>query len=1047
MPPPSPLNPALEIATYEKNILISSPGPTMPSAESLVVSHEWLRIRAVAGLKQEDLPFDLSERMLDFVVSAHSYQGWFGFMVLGTPEGVEIYVSLADADTARRNLQAMFPGIRVSTALSSLPSRLGACFVSTGMVSGVPSRKQKKDAQQEHSSKPVSSDFAPLDRMIRGMRDSSWVFIVKGYALTSQLIAKEREELLDKIASLTSITRGQIQHSEQKTKTQTKSESASRSETYSGEIVNRHAEYAVELLEHELKRVETYSAMGKWQVAVYYGASRPKDSARLAALVKGIFSGPDSRPSPIRTHSSIPGALARPETDFQTYLTSEEVALMVQLPKEEVPGYAINDLARFDVDMTPTSKTALDLGVVSWEQNPSSAHYRLEPDQLARHGVVFGVTGSGKTTSVLGILYQLRQLAVPVPFLVVEPAKTEYRALLGPVHSERAKGPMPDLQVYTLGKDTISPFRLNPFEFDTSDTPGDSALLSHIDFLKAVFNAAFILYAPMPYVLETALHEVYRDKGWNFATGMNVRITNPDDWQRRNQYPIFPTLTDLYHKVEQVTRRLGYDSKIEQDVVAGLKARIGAMRLGSKGLMLDTPRGIPMEQLLSKPVVIELENIGNDDEKTFLMGLILARLYGYRRLQASEGRLPKGLQHVLVIEEAHRLLKNINVQVDTESANLRAQAVETFVNMLSEVRHYGEGVLVAEQIPVKLTPDVIKNTNLKIIHRMLAQDDREVLGTAMNMDESQIRALATLMPGQAVIYAEGEDHPLLVKIDDFKQDHHLETPRDQDIPALARRYTSLTACQVVPDFNSFGVRAIHFAGPDPTIYQSALEYINQPDFEKIWANIIFRTIFSRSTLPDALQNLRQQIAAHPGQLTAGQYNETLSMLIILGSALALERRGAQNSWSFSSVDAMRIMLTNGLLKIIRMNDLKMSAAELDRFTRNYENGLKREWGPYPGCKNCSAICVYHTEVVRLISPIEIGHFEQILSNNYSSQEAQYAVIQNLLVGIVKQWLGSNNKENEEIGYCLGLTVAELTGLNQYEQTMFAERLLAAFARK
>ena len=174
--------------------------------------------------------------------------------------------------------------------------------------------------------------------------------------------------------------------------------------------------------------------------------------------------------------------------------------------------------------------------------------------------------------------------------------------------------------------------------------------------------------------------------------------------------------------------------------------------------MLDTARGIPMGQLLSYPTILEMENIGGDDEKTFLMGLLLAKLYEYRRLQAASGKLTGGLQHLIIFEEAHRLLKNTETQVDTESSNMRSQAIEVFTNMLSEVRAYGQGVLIAEQIPSKLAPDVLKNTNLKIAHRLIAQDDRQSVGQTMNLNTDQVTHLGILSPGMAAVYAEGADH-------------------------------------------------------------------------------------------------------------------------------------------------------------------------------------------------------------------------------------------------------------------------------------------------
>src|SRR5262249_5502503 len=122
-----------------------------------------------------------------------------------------------------------------------------------------------------------------------------------------------------------------------------------------------------------------------------------------------------------------------------------------------------------------------------------------------------------------------------------------------------------------------------------------------------------------------------------------------------------------------------------------------------------------------------------------------------------------GLVHVLVLEEAHRLLANVPPRSSPEEANPRGKAVEAFANLLAEVRAYGQGVVIAEPVPVQLAPDVIKNTNLKIAHRIVAEDDRSVLAGSMAMNESQSVALATLEPRQAVIFSGGDDAPLMVR--------------------------------------------------------------------------------------------------------------------------------------------------------------------------------------------------------------------------------------------------------------------------------------------
>ena len=82
------------------------------------------------------------------------------------------------------------------------------------------------------------------------------------------------------------------------------------------------------------------------------------------------------------------------------------------------------------------------------------------------------------------------------------------------------------------------------------------------------------------------------------------------------------------------------------------------------------------------------------------------------------------------------------------------------------MRAYGEGLIIAEQIPSKLTPDVIKNTAVKIVHRLPAQDDRDSVGATMNLDQAQSRYVVTLEPGCGAVFADRMDRPMLVRIPD-----------------------------------------------------------------------------------------------------------------------------------------------------------------------------------------------------------------------------------------------------------------------------------------
>lgn len=1015
-----------EIAVYERHSLESA-SPDNPSIQKLLKPHQFVRISGMGNFWKDQQDVNYLQHVVDFVIGAHSHQDYFTFILSGSATQLDLFVSIKKPPVAANLLKSAFPDIQIDERRTvDIGVIIQERMKNLGMLSGIPSQKSGVDGKTSQA----PQDFFQLERLIRGMQPYSWAYIVQAYARPFKGLVADRQKLLDKIASLASQARGQVQQTTQRTNRV--------SEVTGGELVNRQAEYAVKVLERELERLEVSQATGRWQVAVYFGTERSTETPHLAALLSGIFSGRNSNPDPLRYHLCQTGG-GRPE-QFHTYLTSEEVALLVQPPREEMPGYAISAPSTFDVDFQPVPEPAIALGSILWRGETTGNRYSISLNDLTRHAAVLGVTGSGKTTTVLSMLYHLKNARTSIPFMVIEPAKTEYRALLGDIINNTARGPIPDIEIYSLGSDNIAPFRFNPFEFDLPDQLGAVPLLSHIDYLKAVFNAAFILYAPMPYVLETALHEIYEDKGWNLATETNVRL-NTDDWKLRDQFPIFPTLTDLYNKVELVTQSLGYESRIEQDVIAGLKARIGALCMGAKGLMLDTPRGMPLANLLQKPVILELENIGNDDEKTFLIGLVLARLYGYRRLQEKEGKLDRSLKHVLVIEEAHRILKNVNTQVDTESSNLRAQAVETFVNMLSEVRHYGQCVIVAEQIPSKLTPDVIKNTNLKICHRLLAEDDRRMLGTTMNMDDAQIKQLAILQPGEAAVYAAGDDHPLLIKADDFKGKSGFQSPPTSKIPSFVERYTSLSSYIATPDFATFGLRIGQFGGPDPIVFQTARKHLNFRDSSRVWAAIIARTIFARNTLPEAIQNLRQRFSSSPGQLSASQFNEAVLMYIVLGTAQALEARGQEHNWSFSDTESMRLALTSGLIKLARLNDLKACAADLDRFVRLYEFALKRGFGPHPGCRSCQSICLYRSETRRLLTNIDLGHMQDILATP-KEKGTMYDELKEYAREMVQQWLGAEREDLSDVGYCSILVAVPSMGLTEYEQATLARKMAA-----
>jgi hypothetical protein len=363
---------------------------------------------------------------------------------------------------------------------------------------------------------------------------------------------------------------------------------------------------------------------------------------------------------------------------------------------------------------------------------------------LSRHVLVAGTSGSGKTTTCMQILSQLWQNGVP--FLVIEPTKTEYRTLL-----ESPLGQQ--LRIFTLGDETTSAFRLNPLEI----LPG-VRVESHISYLRVCLEAALPSFGILPSLIEESLHTVYLNRGWSLTDRGSVQENRA-----------MPTLGELYFEIVRAAEGRGWTEKTTQDIRAAAAGRIGSLLRGSKGRMLNTQRSFPFSLVMSQPTVLELNSL-NDDEKALVMLFLLTSLREY----CQTTRQGATLEHVTLIEEAHRLMTATPHVADREtSADTQAQAVGMVSDALSEMRGLGEGFIIAEQIPSRLVDDALKNTTTKVVHRLPGEDDRQAIGATMNMDDEQERYLAKLSSGQAALFTEGYEKATFISVVNYRADHGL----------------------------------------------------------------------------------------------------------------------------------------------------------------------------------------------------------------------------------------------------------------------------------
>ena len=512
---------------------------------------------------------------------------------------------------------------------------------------------------------------------------------------------------------------------------------------------------------------------GLWRITIAAGGRDAGSAARVAGLfcasadLSGLPYALCPAPEPAAGTGLEPGGDAVPASPF--YGSGELLAAIARPPESEVPGVRL--ALRPDFDVTPErpvgtgppGTSGIELGEVLDRNLRPAGPLELPRDSLNRHVFVCGATGSGKSQTVRSLLEAAT--AHGIPWLVVEPAKAEYRLMAGR---------LPGAEVIRIrpGEPDAIAAGLNPLAPAVDQAGARFPLQTHADLVRALFIASFRSEEPFPQVLSAALGRVYADSGWDLALGEpNSGLENAG----------YPTLTALQRAAEQVVAEIGYSQRVTDDVLGFIRVRLASLRHGTTGRFLEGGHPLDFGALLAKNVVLEIEDVGDDADKAFLMGTVLIRLVEHLRLTHRSARARPGsdgsLRHLTVVEEAHRLLRRAESADAPGGGGAAGHAVEMFAGLLAEIRAYGEGLIIAEQIPARLVPDVIKNTAVKIVHRLPAADDREAVGATMNATPSQSRYLVTLPPGRAAVFSDGMDFPILATIKDG-------TEREVASPAL-----------------------------------------------------------------------------------------------------------------------------------------------------------------------------------------------------------------------------------------------------------------------
>ena len=521
---------------------------------------------------------------------------------------------------------------------------------------------------------------------------------------------------------------------------------------------------AMQRMQKHLERIEECESFGMWNFAAYFAGETIAEAQAAAETYKAVVAGTDSaiernainvwkdresiqKLKPYLKHFVHPRFVYRGfsydgEREIivnpSALVSTNELAIHMAFPRHSVKGLPVVEHAVFGQEVLSRksgSDEKINLGTIFHMGQKTETEVKLDLNSLTMHTLITGSTGSGKSNAVYHILNEIRGKGIP--FLVIEPAKGEYKSVFK------------DIRCYGTNPLIGELLRINPFSF-----PKGIHVLEHIDRLIEIFNVCWPMYAAMPAVLKESVENAYKSAGWDLDISENEKVEN-----------LFPTFDDVLRELNKTINKSEYSGDTKGDYIGSLSTRIRSLTNGINGRIFVSDE-MDLQDLFDQSAIVDLSRVGSTETKSLIMGLLVMKLQEYRLDKAES--MNEELKHVTVIEEAHNLLKKTSTEQSMDSSNMLGKSVEMLSNAIAEIRTYGEGFIIVDQAPNMLDTAAIRNTNTKIVLRLPENQDREITGKSIALKENQFDELSKLQTGVAAVYQNDWQEAVLCKLPKFE---------------------------------------------------------------------------------------------------------------------------------------------------------------------------------------------------------------------------------------------------------------------------------------
>jgi DNA helicase HerA-like ATPase len=336
----------------------------------------------------------------------------------------------------------------------------------------------------------------------------------------------------------------------------------------------------------------------------------------------------------------------------------------------------------------------------------------LNINNINKHIIIFGSTGTGKTTTTLSITLRLWEKGFPILILDWH---NEYGRI-----AEKIDG-----KIYPLGKDNS--YSINPFKplFLEDD------IYTHIDMLCDIFSETFNFSAPQSYMFLKALVEEYKARGF-----LNKEVKKLEA----------PNLLAILERIQKIAPYSRFDYEIKM----ALERRLQPLTLGQLGEIFCGENIIKIDDIMQGFTVIELGYIKSYLSKRILLYLILKLIYDYCIHRGKKDKLV----HVTVIEEAQNI---VPMKKDFEIPSIGER-------LIFDVRKFGEGIILIAQLPSQISDNINKNVSTRILHAIKGKND-VIYSLRRNGIYEGEKILQSLREGEAIIDNIGRRNAKIVYIE------------------------------------------------------------------------------------------------------------------------------------------------------------------------------------------------------------------------------------------------------------------------------------------